>query len=104
MSELVEEQPCKHDADCGCLKQLADMRLNDIKEMQEELDIFMAALEEIAEMKGKTILGCNHDEYHRDCDGREAHEIGANKAFNQAAEIAIKAISRASQPTQKENK
>lgn len=101
---MIEEQVCKHDADCGCLKELAERRLDDIKEMQKELDILTAALEQISEMKDQTLLGCQHDEFHMECEGRLAHEIGANKAFNQAAGIAIRALAALTESNLKEKK
>lgn len=56
-----------------------------------------AALERIADMSGKTLLGCacDGDGYPHCCaqDVRRAHERGANRAFEDAAAIAKEALS-----------
>jgi hypothetical protein len=50
----------------------------------------LAALRLIAAFKDKTLLACSLGP---DCD--QAHQLGANKAFNQAADIALDAIAKA---------
>lgn len=50
----------------------------------------IAALETIAEMGNKTLIAPSMGE---DCD--HAHQVGANKAFGQAADIATRALTAA---------
>ncbi len=57
-----------------------------LKERIAELE---EALQEIAQMSGKTLLGG------RDLESDRAHELGANKAFEQAANIARTALGKA---------
>lgn len=55
------------------------------------------ALRLIAGMGGMTLIGGG------DMEPRRAHELGANKAFNQAAEIAASALQNAPDPKRDEH-
>ncbi len=68
---------------------------------QDENERLRAALREIAETDGRTLLGCRHE----DCDlfpnctedGMRGHERGAWRAFNQCAGIAKAALNQSEQ-------
>jgi len=66
-----------------------------LKEREAEIERYRAALEEIAANKDMTLLGCApHNEYMEtsSADEEAAHQYGANKAFNQCADIARAAL------------
>ncbi len=67
------------------LKRVMDLTKPNIDELLE-------ALREIAEMKDKTLLGCHHEEHRGQCEGREPYSLGANRAFNQCASIALRVL------------
>lgn len=66
-----------------------------LDEKDQKIKKLQAALKGLAECKGKTLLGCNCDNYmHCDCGetAYRAHERGANEAFEDCAGIASKAL------------
>lgn len=66
------------------------------QEKEREIEELKSGLELIAYYKGKTLLGCDHDEYHKECEGKKSYEVGANKAFDQVASIAIELLAKRS--------
>lgn len=65
-------------------------------EAADELEHLRNRLKEIADLSGRTLLGCADEDcdLYPHCDEREhhAHERGANKAFEQCAAIAKEAL------------
>lgn len=70
------------------------------QEHEAQPDKYREALELIAQLSGQTLLGCSdydgsHDYPHCCPDEvKRAHEIGANKAFEQAAAMAKDALAQ----------
>lgn len=62
--------------------------MSDIQDAQAEIDRLRRALEFIAAMGGQTLIAPSLG---RDCD--QAHQLGANKAFEQCASVASAALS-----------
>ena len=64
--------------------------LDDIQFLVKEVERLRAGLQTIADMVDQPILGPSHQDYveRQSIDERQAHEIGAHKAFWQAADMA----------------
>lgn len=93
--KVIEQCRCPGDKTiqygiCDKCKEKGNFLKTDLTEKYEE------ALRVIAECEGMTLLGCGEE----DCNmfphcpevERRAHQIGANKAFNQVAAIAKAAL------------